>query len=102
MAENQRVEIPQESWFTFDAEEGTEKLWLIFSANALPELEAVKQFANPKDQGLIRDAGLNARVQEFLRAHSGTKATIEKDDELKQTGLKIPGVVLVHAIKLEH
>ncbi len=102
LAENQRVEIPEQSWITFDAEKGTEELWLVFSANAVPELEAVKQFANRKDQGLIKDAGLNARVQEFLRAHSGAKATLEKDDELKQTSLKIPGTVLVHAIKFEH
>ena len=102
LAENQRVEIPQQSWFTFDAEQGTEKLWLVFSANAVPELEAVKQFANQKDRGLVKDAGLNARVQEFLSAHAGEKATLEKDDELKQTSLRIPGTVLVHAIKLEH
>ena len=102
LAENQRVEIPQHSWFQFDAEQGTEKLWLVFSANAVPELEAVKQFANPKDQGLIKDAGLNTRVQEFLSANSGAKATIEKDDELKQTSLNSAGPVLVHAIKLEH
>ena len=100
LAENQRVEIPEQSWFTFDAEKGTEKLWLIFCADAVPELEAIKQFANRKDQGLIKDAGLNTRVQEFLRAHSGAKPTLEKDDE--QTILKIPGTVLVHAIKLEH
>ncbi len=100
LAENQRIEIPEQSWFTFDAEKGTEKLWLVFSASAESELEAVKQFANAKDQGLIKDAGLNTRVQEFLRAHSGTKATIEKDDE--QTSVRIPGTVLVQAIKLEH
>jgi serine/threonine protein kinase len=102
LADNQRVEIPQESWIKFDAEQGTEKLWLVFCANAVPELEAVKQFANKKDQGLIKDAGLNARVQGFLKAHSGATATIEKDDELKQTSLRIAGDVLVHAIKLEH
>jgi Domain of unknown function (DUF4384) len=102
LAENQRVEIPQQSWFTFDAEQGTEKLWLVFSANAVPELEAVKQFANPKDRGLINDASLGTRVQEFLKAHSGAKATLEKDDELKQTSLRIPGTALVHVIKLEH
>jgi serine/threonine protein kinase len=100
LAENQRVEIPQRSWIIFDAEQGTEKLWLVFSASSVPEFEAVKQFANPKDQGLIKDAGLNARVQEFLRAHSGETATSKKDDN--QTSLSIPGAVLVHAIKLEH
>jgi hypothetical protein len=102
LAENQRVEIPEQSWFQFDAEKGTEKLWLIFSADVVPELEAVKQFANTKDQGLIKGPGLNARVEEFIRAHSGGKATLDKDDELKQTSLRIPGTALVHAIKLEH
>lgn len=102
LAANQRVEIPQLTWFAFDAEQGTEKVWLVFSANAVPELEAVKQFATTKDRGLIKDAGLNGRVQEFLKAHSGAKATLEKDDELKQTSLSIPEAVLVHAIKLEH
>jgi serine/threonine protein kinase len=100
LAENQTVEIPQQSWIKFDAEQGTEKLWLVFSASSVNELEAVKQFANAKDQGLIKDAGLNARVQEFLRAHSGETATSKKDDN--QTSLSIPGAVLVHAIKLEH
>ncbi|HEV2828830.1 MAG TPA: protein kinase [Pyrinomonadaceae bacterium] len=102
LAENQRVEIPQQSWFQFDAEEGTEKLWLVFTANAVPELEAVKQFANLKDRGLIKDADLNTRVQKFLSAHAGAKPTIEKDDQLKQTSLSISQPVLIHAIKLEH
>jgi hypothetical protein len=102
LAENQRVEIPQQSWFQFDAEQGTEKLWLVFSASAVSELEAVKQFANPKDRGLLKDESLTASVQEFLKAHSGAKATFEKDDELKQTSLRIPGTLLVHLIELEH
>lgn len=102
LAANQRVEIPRQTWFEFDNEEGVEKLWLVFAASAVPELEAVKQFANPKDRGLIKDAGINAHVQEFLRAHSEVKAKLEKDDELKQTTLKIAEEVLVHAIKLEH
>jgi len=102
LAENQWVEIPQESWIKFDAEQGTEKLWLIFSANEVPELELLKQFVNKKDQGLIKDAVLNRRVQEFLKAHSGGKATLDKDDELKETTLSIAGPVLIHAIKLEH
>jgi len=102
LAQNQRVEIPEQSWFQFDAEEGTEKLWLVFSVDPVPEMEAVRQFANPKDQGIIKDAGLKAGVQEFLRAHAGAKTMLEKDDELKQTSLSIAGSVLVHAIRLEH
>jgi hypothetical protein len=102
LAANQRVEIPEQGWFTFDAEQGTEKLWLVFSENAVPDLEALKRFANKKDQGLINDAALRVRVQEFLGAHSGAKATIEKDDESKQTSLTVADAILVHPIKLEH
>ena len=102
LAGNQAIEIPQQSWFQFDAEQGTEKLWLVFSSNTVPELETVRQFANQKDQGLIKDAALNSRVQEFLEAHSRAKETMEKDDELKQTSLRTAEPVLVHDIKLEH
>ena len=102
LAQNQRVEIPHQGWFQFDAEEGTEKLWLVFSGNSIPELEAVKQFANKKDQGVISDVGLHTRVQEFIRAHSNAKVALEKDEELKQTSLTIKGDILVHPIKLEH
>jgi serine/threonine protein kinase len=102
LAENQRIEIPQQSWFQFDAEEGTEKLWLVFSATAVPELEAVEQFANPKDRGLVKDAGLNARVHEFLKDGAGARIELEKDDQLKQTSLTVADAILVHPIKLEH
>lgn len=102
LAENQRVEIPQQTWFQFDAEEGTEKLWLVFAADAVPELEAVKQFANLKDRGEIKDAALKSRVLEFIRAHSAAKPTLLREDELKQTSLRIAAPVLVHSIKLEH
>jgi serine/threonine protein kinase len=102
LAQNQRVEIPQQSWFQFDAEAGTEKLWLIFSGKEVPELEAVKQFANPKDQGLIKDPSLRTRVEEFLKGNSAGKPTVEKNDELKETSLKIAAPILVQLIRLEH
>ncbi len=100
--ENREVQIPGESWITFDKEQGTERLWLVFSANPVGELDAVKAFANSKDGGLISDLALNTRVQEFLKTHSATKPTIGKSDEQKETTLLIPGDVLVHVIRLEH
>ena len=99
---NQPVEIPEHNRFTFDAEESTEKPRPIFCASDVLELETVKRFANPKDRGLIKDAGLHTPIQEFLRADADAKATIEKDEELTQTSIGITGSVLVHAIKLEH
>jgi serine/threonine protein kinase len=102
VAQNQSVEIPQQSWFQFDAEQGTEKLWLVFSVESLPEMEAVRKFANPQDQGVIKDADLQSKVQQFLRTHADTKPTTEKSDELQETSVRAATPVLVHPIRLEH
>ena len=40
----------QDNWFVFDNEEGVENIWLVWSERVVPELEAVKGWANPKDQ----------------------------------------------------
>jgi serine/threonine protein kinase len=97
---DQVIQIPQESWFRFDKQQGTEKLWLVFSKDAVPELEAVKEFASSRSRGLITDPARNTAVQNFLAAHSANKPGYEKGD--KQTTLKTTGTLLVYAVKLEH
>ncbi len=100
IAAQQVTQIPEKSWLEFDAQQGTEKLWLVFSEDAVAELEAVKEFAGPQTQGLIADPVRNRAVHDFLQTHSKTKSTVEKGERL--TTLKTPGKLLVHAIKLEH
>jgi serine/threonine protein kinase len=95
----QVVKIPEQSWFQFDPHQGVEKLWLVFSADAVPELEAVKQFANPKAKGLVTDAAQNRAIQNFLNA-STSKPSVDKSETL--TTLKIAGKQLIYPIKLEH
>jgi serine/threonine protein kinase len=95
----QVVKIPEQSWFQFDPHQGVEKLWLVFSADAVPELEAVKQFANPKTKGLITDAAQNRAIQNFLNA-STSKPSVDKSETL--TTLKTAGKQLIYPIKLEH
>jgi len=96
---SQSVQIPEQSWFKFDAQQGVEKLWLVFSEDAVPELEAVKAFANAQTRGLITDPTQNKTVQNFLNTHSA-KPEVEKDDRL--TTLKTQGKLLVYAVRLEH
>jgi serine/threonine protein kinase len=96
----QVTQIPERSWLKFDSQQGTEKLWLVFSEDAVPELEAVKEFADPQTQGLIADPARNKVVQSLLNTYSQTRPTVEKGERL--TTLKIPGKLLVHALKLEH
>ena len=99
---NQEIQIPQESWFQFDDEAGTEKLWLVWSASAVGELEAVKQFANPEDKGLIADPALSQAVKSLLEAHSASKPQIKRSEEPRLTTLNKSGGVLIHQLKLEH
>jgi serine/threonine protein kinase len=95
-----RVQIPQEEWFQFDAEQGTEKLWLVFSQNAIPELENLRRFVNPKFKGLINDPAENKVVQSFLEARSTARPKVEKSDIV--TTLRSSGELLLYAVKLEH
>jgi len=94
------VQIPEKTWLEFDKQQGVEKLWLVFSETPVPELEAVKQFANRQTKGLITDVAQNKNVQSFLTNPSLSKPGAEKGEKL--TTVKAVGKLLVYAIKLEH
>jgi len=96
----QVVQIPEKSWFQFDRQQGTEKLWLVFSADPVPELESAKQYANRQAKGLIPGAAENKSVQNFLATHSTSKPDSERGETL--TTLKTSGKILVYALRLEH
>ena len=98
LAADQVVQIPEKSWFEFDKQQGTEKLWLVFSADAVPELEAIGS-ANPQTAGLITESSRNKVVQNFLTTHSANKPLSEEGEA---TTLKSPGKLLVHVLKLAH
>jgi serine/threonine protein kinase len=104
----QMVQIPrpsgneQQDWFVFDQEEGVEKIWLVWSERVVQELEAVKGWANPKDQGTVRDPKQRAALSHYLAALSTIKTEIERDEVSKRTKLKGKGETLVWGMKLEH
>jgi serine/threonine protein kinase len=97
VAANQKIET---GWMVFDENQGTEKFWMIWAAEAVPELEAVKGVVNPTDKGEIKDSGQSKAVRQFLEKHSSAPA--EKDKTKKQTNVKAKGNVLVHHLELEH
>jgi hypothetical protein len=102
LAQNQEIQIPEQTWFSFDEQQGTEKIWVVWSEKDVPEMEAVKGFANPKDRGIISSPGLRTAVNEFLKAHSSPSASVDRDEDKKETVVKANGAILVHVIKLEH
>ncbi|HKY28002.1 MAG TPA: protein kinase [Pyrinomonadaceae bacterium] len=102
LVENQQVKIPEDGGFQFDAQQGTEKVWLVFSPTAVSELEAVKGFANKRDKGEITDPDLNKAAKAFIETNSAPKPGVEKNDDRKETSVRSSGNVIVHLIKLEH
>ena len=94
------VQIPEQTWLRFDSARGVEKLWLVFAADPVAELEALQQFAIPKTRNLITDLDENKALKNFLTARSSQKAAAEKGETL--TTLKSPDKLLVHEIRLEH
>ena len=99
VAANQKVET---GWMVFDENQGTEKFWMIWSAQEVPELEAVKGVVNPTDKGEIKDNEQSKAVREFLKKHSSAPPVAEKDRNKKQTNVKANSNVLVHHVELEH
>lgn len=99
LAAGQTVQLPEQSWFKFDTQQGVEKLWLVFSEDAVAELEAVKHFASERTRGLVTDPAQNKAIQQFLASVS-LRPTAEKSETL--TSLKAAGKVLVHPVTLQH
>jgi serine/threonine protein kinase len=97
-----QVQVPERSWLQFDAERGTEKLWLVWSAESVPALEALKRYANPRDRGLVGDAGLNDAARDFLLTHQNPRPAASRDEDKKEVVLKASGAILAHLLRLEH
>ncbi|MBA3765427.1 MAG: protein kinase [Acidobacteria bacterium] len=102
IARNQQIQIPQQSWFQFDAEEGTELIWLVWAAQMQPTLEMVKGLANPRDRGEMSDPVQAQAVKEFLKTGSATPPEVKKDDDKKETSITVKSKILVYVVKLEH
>jgi hypothetical protein len=103
LAAGQEVLIPERGeGFEFDAEEGAEKLWLVWSVSAIDDLDALKKWANPQDRGEIKDPHDIASVRSFLTRHLSPAPEVQHNDKVARTTLKALGDVLVKLVTLEH
>jgi hypothetical protein len=96
------VQVPAQSWFAFDDMAGTEKLWLVWSKDSVPELEAVKGVANAKDRGAITVPEQLGAVRAFLARSAASTPELERNAETKETVVRGRGDALVHLLRLEH
>jgi hypothetical protein len=88
--------------FVLDKEKGTEKLWLIWAAAEVAELEPLKKWINPDDMGEVKDAAQITTLRDFLAARSAVEPQVTRDEALKQTTVKMKGDILVKLVNLQH
>jgi len=81
---------------------GTEKVWIIWSADSVPQLEDVKRLNNPRDGGKINDAGQIDSIRRLLADNSLPKPAVGRDEPNKRTKLSVMGNLLIYLVKLEH
>ena len=91
------------AWMVFDEHQGTEKFWVVWAANPVSEMEAVRSFVTQEHKGTVVDPIRAQAIATFLNArYSSSKPEVEKDKGKKQTIVKAPSDVLVNVIELEH
>jgi serine/threonine protein kinase len=96
---NQQI---QTGWYVMGEHEGTERLWLVWAAQAVRELEAVKGVVNPRDKGVIRNAAELNEVRALLNKHAQSKPEVKIDKLGRRTEVTTHGDLLLHLFELEH
>jgi serine/threonine protein kinase len=95
---NQRL---QAGWYRFVEHTGVEKLWLIWSANQVPELDEVFRDA-AKHEGVITNAAQVGIIQNYLKRYESQRPEVVSNKSLKRTQLKGKGDIVVSLIELSH
>ena len=98
----QVTQVPRDSWFQFDDQQGSERVWIVWAGSRVPELESSIPFMNTTDRGTIRDAAISRGVSAFLTLHAASPLQIEKDDRTQQTRLRTGLDPFVYLLTLEH
>jgi hypothetical protein len=102
LAANQNFQFPAGEGIKLDREEGTEKLYIIWSGQEIQRLESLKKWTDQKQKepNAIESADDVAAIQDFLKKHS--LATARVDAENNRTVLTQADDPLVYMIRLEH
>ena len=92
----------QTNWYLLDDKIGTERFRLIWAAQPVSELEAVRHFVNPQDQGRITDATLSQAVKAFIERAAANPIERVHNAQARQTEVSGRGTALVALVELEH
>jgi hypothetical protein len=103
IAAQQTVQIPKApQYYVFAGQTGTEMNWMVLSEKPVPELEALKDLMNAKDEGVVSKPEQVNSVRNFLSSHRAKDAEVVIDKTTKRTNVKATGDMLVYSSELEH
>ncbi len=92
----------QTGWNFLNERPGKVRLLLVWAAQPVVELEAVKDVVNPIDKGVISDPAEISAVRRFLNQHAQAKPQMKIDQIKKRTDITGRSEILVHPFELEH
>jgi serine/threonine protein kinase len=98
---NRELTIPERGAFVFD-KRGIERVWLAWSRQSIPEMEALKKWVNQEDRGKVGDSSELLWLQSFLARCPTLQPAPRNDDNDPIRELEGKGAVVVYLIKLEH
>jgi hypothetical protein len=94
----------QSDWYRFVEKTGVEKLWIIWSADPLPDLDAIfgEAVRDKKDPGVISRADQIAQIDAYLKKYDSAHLEVTADKSKKTTSVKGHGDILVSLVQLSH
>ncbi len=99
-----RIPASNESWIRFDQASGTEKLYLVWSETASPQMEAWRSDAGNMQNGhvVFQDAAQLAAIRDFLQRALIPSTGIQRDEQNHVTRLHSSAALFAYMIQLEH
>jgi hypothetical protein len=103
LEKDDQLSIPEseKDYLQFDSQKGTEKFWIVWSADKIPALENLKKYATEKDRGAVKDLSEARALPGLLRGYPPEESP-KTDPVNKLTELRSKGKVLVHLIEWQH
>jgi len=88
--------------YGFAGEGGVDRLWLVWSATPVPELDALRPLVNERDLGVIGDAAQSRSIRAWLQDVGGRSVRETSDTHPMQMTIAYSGPVIVREVTLHH
>ncbi|HWQ32847.1 MAG TPA: protein kinase [Blastocatellia bacterium] len=100
LAAGQQQLIPETTVLELDSRTGTETIWLIWSAQALPLMESARDVLDPVNRVQIRGKATIRAIESLLRTAASPARRI--DEEKKQTTVSAAGDLVIQRVLFAH